>query len=74
MIERIFRNPKSTILGLLLLIFGGVLVWFEKASLTEYSAFIVGGLALMMSTDGKDNNGGKENLKGQKKVGQAHEA
>jgi hypothetical protein len=53
MINRIFRNPKTTIIGLILILFGGILVWFEKASLTEFSAFIMGGFALMMSKDGE---------------------
>jgi hypothetical protein len=53
MINRIFRNPKTTIIGLILISFGGILVWFEKASLTEFSAFIMGGFALMMSKDGE---------------------
>jgi hypothetical protein len=51
MINRIFRNPKTTVIGLILISFGGILVWFEKASLTEFSAFIMGGFALMMSKD-----------------------
>jgi hypothetical protein len=54
MINRIFRNPKTTVIGLILISFGGILVWFEKASLTEFSAFIMGGFALMMSKDAKD--------------------
>jgi hypothetical protein len=33
---------------------GMVLVWFEKATLAEYSAFLMGGFALMMSKDAKD--------------------
>jgi hypothetical protein len=53
MINRIFRNPKTTVIGLILISFGGILVWFEKASLTEFSAFIMGGFALMMSKDGE---------------------
>ena len=53
MINRIFRNPKTTVIGLILISFGGILVWFEKASLTEFSAFIMGGFALIMSKDGE---------------------
>jgi hypothetical protein len=52
MIERIFRNWKTTVFGLVLIIFGAVLVWFEKASLAEFSAFLMGGFALMMTKDG----------------------
>jgi hypothetical protein len=52
MIDRIFRNWKTTVVGLGLILFGGVLVWFEKASLPEFSAFLMGGFALMMTKDG----------------------
>jgi hypothetical protein len=53
MIERIFRNWKTTVFGIVLILFGGILVWFEKASLAEFSAFLMGGFALMMSRDEK---------------------
>ena len=53
MIDRIFRNPKTTLIGLILMALGMVLVWFEKATLAEYSAFLMGGFALMMSRDEK---------------------
>jgi hypothetical protein len=69
MISRIFRNPKTTVIGLILISFGGILVWFEKASLTEFSAFIMGGFALMMSKDGEGNN---KNQEVQKKTRAAH--
>jgi hypothetical protein len=52
MIDRIFRNWKTTVFGFVLIIFGGILVWFEKASLAEFSAFLMGGFALMMTKDG----------------------
>lgn len=52
MIDRIFRNPKTTLIGLILMAIGLVFVWFEKATLTEYGAFLMGGFALMMSRDG----------------------
>ena len=51
MIDRIFRNPKTTVIGLILMALGMILVWFEKATLAEYSAFLMGGFALMMSKD-----------------------
>ena len=70
MINRIFRNPKTTVIGLILISFGGILVWFEKASLTEFSAFIMGGFALMMSKDGEGNN---KNQEVQKKTRTAHQ-
>jgi hypothetical protein len=71
MISRIFRNPKTTVIGLILISFGGILVWFEKASLTEFSAFIMGGFALMMSKDG-EAAGDNQNQEVQKKTRTAH--
>jgi hypothetical protein len=53
MIDRIFRNWKTTFFGIVLILFGGGLVWFEKASLAEFSAFLMGGFALMMTKDGE---------------------
>ena len=53
MIDRIFRSPKTTTIGLILMALGMILVWFEKATLAEYSAFLMGGFALMMSKDGE---------------------
>jgi hypothetical protein len=60
MIDRIFRNPKTTVIGLILISFGGILVWYEKASLTEFGAFLMGGFALMMSRDGEAAGNAKE--------------
>jgi hypothetical protein len=60
MIDRIFRNPKTTVIGLILISFGGILVWYEKASLTEFSAFLMGGFALMMTRDGEAAGNEKE--------------
>lgn len=71
MINRIFANPKTTVIGLILISFGGILVWFEKASLTEFSAFIMGGFALMMSKDGEATRD-SENQEVQKKTRTAH--
>jgi len=53
MIDRIFKNWKSTALGLGVMTVGFILVWFEKATLTEFTAFIGGGLLLLFSKDGK---------------------
>ena len=53
MIDRIFRSPKTTTIGLILMALGMILVWFEKATLAEYSAFLMGGFALMMSKYGE---------------------
>ena len=70
MIDRIFRNPKTTVIGLILISFGGILVWYEKASLTEFSAFLMGGFALMMSRDGEGAGNAKE---GKTKTRKAHQ-
>jgi Flp pilus assembly protein protease CpaA len=50
-IERVFRNRKTTILGLLILIISFILVWFEKATLTEVSLFLTGGFAMLFVKD-----------------------
>ena len=60
LIERIFGNPKTTILGLIIIGLCFVLVFYEKATLTELSAFMVGAFALMFlkdPTDGKATGG-----------------
>jgi len=51
--ERIFSNWKTTTLGLGVLIIGLALVYLEKASLAELTAFISGALVLLISKDGK---------------------
>jgi hypothetical protein len=53
-IERIWRDPKTTILGLIIIGLCFVLVFYEKASLTEVSAFLMGAFALMFLKDPKD--------------------
>ena len=53
-IERIWKDPKTTILGLIIIGLCFVLVFFEKASLTEVSAFLMGAFALMFLKDPKD--------------------
>ena len=55
MIERIFQNTKTTLLGLGLIIVGVVLVWFEKATLTEVSLFSGSGLVAIFAKDPKSN-------------------
>jgi hypothetical protein len=72
MIDRIFRNPKTTVIGLILISFGGILVWYEKASLTEFSAFLMGGFALMMSRDGEGATS-QENNQVKTKTRKAHQ-
>jgi hypothetical protein len=54
MIDRIFKNWKTSLLGLGLIIAGLVFVWFEKASLTELTAFIGSGVVLMLVKDPKN--------------------
>ena len=51
--ERIFVNWKTTTLGIAVLIAGLVLVYLEKASLAELTAFVTGALVLLISKDGK---------------------
>jgi hypothetical protein len=60
-IERIWRDPKTTLLGLILISLCFLLVFFEKASLTEVSTFMVGAFALLFLKDPKDEKatGGK---------------
>ena len=53
MIERLFDNAKTTIVGLIIFLTGAVLVAFEKASLTEFGAFIGVAFALFFSKDPK---------------------
>ncbi len=61
LIERIFGNPKTTILGLIIIGLCFVLVFYERATLTEVSAFMVGAFALLFLKDPKDEKaaGGK---------------
>jgi hypothetical protein len=58
MIDRLFRNPKTTIIGLLVLVVSFLFVWFGKATLTELGIFISGGFALLFLKDPL-NDGGK---------------
>lgn len=51
MIDRIFTNSKTTIVGLIVFLTGATLVGFEKASLTEFGAFIGVAFALFFSKD-----------------------
>ena len=61
LIERIFGNPKTTLLGLIIIGLCFVLVFYEKATLTEVSAFMMGAFALMFLKDPQDGKaaGGK---------------
>lgn len=55
MIDRIFRNKKTTIIGIIVMVISFVFVWFEKASLTEVSVFLTGGFAMLFMKDPKPN-------------------
>ena len=61
LIERIWKDPKTTVLGLLIVGLCFVLVFYEKATLTEVSAFLMGAFALMFLKDPNDGKatGGK---------------
>ena len=53
MIERLFTNIKTTIVGLIIFVTGAMLVALDKASLTEFGAFIGVAFALFFSKDPK---------------------
>jgi hypothetical protein len=56
MIERLFTNIKTTIVGLIIFVTGAMLVAFDKASLTEFGAFIGVAFALFFSKDPKQKS------------------
>ena len=51
MIERIFKNKKTTALGCSIILASLVLVYLDKASLTEAGAFIAAGLGFIFAKD-----------------------
>jgi hypothetical protein len=51
--QRIFDNWKTTALGLGILAVGFGFIWFEKITMSEFTAFVSGGLALLIAKDGK---------------------
>jgi len=53
MIERLFKNWKTSLIGLLIIVGSMTLVFFEKASLTEAGLFMAGGISLFFLKDGK---------------------
>ena len=55
LIERIFKNWKTTLLGLAMIIACFVLVFIEKATLSEASMFIVGGFTMLFLRDSADS-------------------
>lgn len=59
MIERLFRNPKTTIIGLIVLVVSFLFVWFGKATLSEVGIFIMGGFSMLFLKDIDKIDGGK---------------
>lgn len=53
MIDRLFKNWKTTTVGLLMLVASFVLVYLGKSTLTEVGAFMGVGFALLFTKDGK---------------------
>jgi len=51
MLERILQNKKTTGTGLLIFATGIGLVIVDKATLTEFSAFIIAALGFLFSKD-----------------------
>lgn len=56
MINRIFRNWKTTSIGVIILLTCFVFIWFEKTTLSEVSTWIMGGFAFLFMTDPKKKN------------------
>ena len=54
MIDRVFKNWKTTALGVLLVTGSLILVGINKATLTEAGAFIVAGVGSIFAKDKKD--------------------
>jgi hypothetical protein len=53
MIERILKNRKTSVSALLVFMMGGLMVYLEKATLTEFGAFLGVALVLLFSKDPK---------------------
>lgn len=53
MLERILQNKKTTGTGLLIFATGIGLVIADKATLTEFGAFLIGAIGLLFSKDPK---------------------
>ena len=51
MLNRIFENWKTSILGLIILIACFIFLWFGKTTLSEISIFLLGGFALLFAKD-----------------------
>lgn len=53
MIDRIFKNWKTTLVGVLIIAVAGASVYLDKATLTEAGAFLGVGLGLFFMKDKK---------------------
>lgn len=53
MIDRVFKNWKTTTIGIGIIVASLVLVYLNRAELTEALAFITGGVGLFFAKDGK---------------------
>lgn len=51
MFDRIFKNWKTSTLGLSIILTCFVFLWFEKTTLTDISLFLGGGFLLLFSKD-----------------------
>lgn len=54
MIDRLLKNWKTSVLGVVILLMGGILVFFEKATLTEATPFLVGVFGLLYKSSSKE--------------------
>lgn len=54
MIDRIFKNWKTTTLGLSILVVCFVLVYLEKTTLSDVSLFLGGGFMMLFIKDKKE--------------------
>ena len=71
MLERIFSSWKTTVIGLVILVISLVFVWFERATLTEVSIFLMGGFAFLFTNDPKPSNGKANSTKRQAPKGRS---
>lgn len=51
MFDRIFKNWKTSSLGLAIISTCFVFLWFEKTTLSEISIFLTGGFLLLFAKD-----------------------
>ena len=55
MIDRLFRNWKTTVIGSAVLITCFAFVWFGAATLSELGVFLAGGFAMLFLKDSKED-------------------